>query len=111
MTVDARFLAALAEEIAHGRVMAESLAPLLSAAPSAGAPDTIVRAQALDMLVQHLDALAAMAARVGQGDDPQDAVVAAPLGGLVERMCVALAGERTVTTSHPPPSGDLMLFD
>ncbi|MFN3535879.1 MAG: hypothetical protein ACK4Y4_00345 [Brevundimonas sp.] len=111
MSIDARFLAALSDELTHGRVMAESLAPLLSAAPSANAPDTIVRAQALDMLVQHLDALAAMTARVAQGDLPQDAVIAAPLGGLVERMRSALDGKAAHSSPHPPPSGDLMLFD
>ena len=63
MSVDARFLAALSEELAHGRAMAEALAPLLSAAPSADRHEAVVRAQGLDMLVQHLDALAAMTAR------------------------------------------------
>ena len=111
MSVDARFLAALSEELAHGRAMAEALAPLLSAAPSADRHEAVVRAQGLDMLVQHLDALAAMTARVAEGDSPRAAVVAAPLGGLVERMRAALEGEAVSSPSHPPPAGDLMLFD
>lgn len=111
MSIDARFLAALSDELAHGRAMAEALAPLLSAGPSAGQHDAMVRAQGLDMLVQHLDALAAMTARVAEGDCPRNAVVAAPLGGLVERMRASLNGEAAPAISHPPPSGDLMLFD
>ncbi|MEH6665557.1 MAG: hypothetical protein V7678_11945 [Brevundimonas sp.] len=111
MSVDARFLAALSDELAHSRVLAESLAPLLSTAPSADRHDSLVRAQGLDMLVQHLDALAAMTARVAQGDRPEDAVVAAPLGGLVARMQAALDGDPAPAIAHPPPSGDLMLFD
>ena len=111
MSADARFLAALADELARGRVMAEALAPLLSAAPSADRHDAMVRAQGLDMLVQHLDALAAVTARVAEGDAPRDAVVAAPLGGLVERMRAALDGRIASSTPHPPPSGDLILFD
>ena len=111
MSADLRFLTALADELARGRVMAESLAPLLSAAPSADRHDAMGRAQGLDMLVQHLDALAAVTARVAEGDKPQDALVAAPLGGLVERMRAALDGRIASSTPHPPPSGDLMLFD
>ncbi|MFT4953969.1 MAG: hypothetical protein ACI8U3_000331 [Brevundimonas sp.] len=111
MSADTRFLAALAEELARGRVMAETLAPLLSTARSGDSGDSMIRAQGLDLLVQHLDALAAMTARVAQGDAPGDAVVAAPLGGLVERMCAALDGRIASATPHPPPSGDLMLFD
>ncbi len=111
MSADARFLAALADELARGRAMAEALAPLLSAATSADMPDAVVRAQGLDLLVQHLDALAAMTARVAEGDPPREAVIAAPLGGLVERMGAALSGEAAPSSFHPPPSGDLILFD
>ena len=111
MSADARFLAALSDELAHGRAMAEALAPLLSAATTAGQHDAVVRAQGLDLLVQHLDALAAMAARVAAGDSARDAVIAAPLGGLVERMRAALDGQDVSSPSYPPPSGDLMLFD
>ena len=111
MSADPRFLAALADELARGRAMAESLAPLLSAAPSSDNHDAVVRAQGLDLLVQHLDALSVMTARVAQGDAPRDAVVAAPLGGLVERMGAALDGRIASATPHPPPSGDLILFD
>ena len=52
-----------------------------------------------------------MTARVAEGDAPRDAVVAAPLGGLVERMRAALDGRIASSTPHPPPSGDLILFD
>ena len=52
MSADARFLAALADELARGRVMAEALAPLLSAPPSADRHDAVVRSQGLDLLVQ-----------------------------------------------------------
>ena len=48
MSTDPRFLAALADELARARVMAESLAPLLSAAPSASRREAVVRAQGLD---------------------------------------------------------------
>ena len=111
MKADALFLAALADELARGRVMAESLAPLLSAPPSADRHDAVIGSQGLDLLVQHLDALAAMTARVAEGDAPRDAVVAAPLGGLVERMRAALDGRIASSTPHPPPWGDLILFD
>lgn len=111
MSADDRFLAALAEELARGRAMAESLAPLLSRKPASDDGDAIVRAQGLDLLVQHLDALTAIAARVAEGERPRNAVMAAPLGGLVERMRAALDGEAAPSTPHPPPSGDLMLFD
>ena len=111
MSVDARFLDALAEELARGRAMAESLAPLLSTTPSADTPDAVVRVQGLDLLVQHLDALSVMTARVAEGDPPREAVIAAPLGGLVERMSAVLSGEAAPSSFHPPPSGDLMLFD
>jgi hypothetical protein len=111
MSADARFLAALADELARGRVMAEALAPLLPGASSADRHDAVVRAQGLDLLVQHLDALAAMAARVADGDAPRDAVVAAPLGGLVERMRAAIDGQSVSTTAQPASSGDLLLFD
>lgn len=111
MSADARFLAALADELARGRRMAEALAPLLSAAPMADAADAMVRAQGLDLLVQHLDALSAMAGRVAQGDDPQEAAAVAPLGDLARRMGAALTGEAASASCDTPPSGDLMLFD
>ena len=111
MSIDARFLTALAEELTRSRELAETLAPLLSDSAAPAAKDTLVRAQNLDLLVQQLDALAAMTARVAQGDRPQDAVAAAPLGRLVERMRAVLDGRIASATPHPPPSGDLMLFD
>lgn len=111
MSIDARFLAALADELTRGRELAESLAPLLSHGAEPAARDNLVRAQNLDLLVQHLDALAAMAARVADGDRARDAVVAAPLGGLATRISAAIDGLPAPTIPHPPPSGDLMLFD
>lgn len=109
MSANARFLAALADELARGRQMAEALAPLLSAASLADTPDALVRAQGLDLLVQHLDALSALAGRVAHGDDPQEAAAAAPLGDLARRMGAALAGEAAISSDQP--SGDLILFD
>lgn len=111
MSIDARFMAALSDELTRGRELAETLAPLLSDGAELAEKDNLIRAQNLDLLVQHLDALAAMTARVAQGDRPVDAVAAAPLGRLVERMRAAMDGRIASATPHPPPSGDLMLFD
>jgi len=73
-------------------------------------PQALIQAQALDDLIQRLDALRVLAAGLARGEAIELALDGVPLAALADRLSGAvLASSRAPNAT--PVSGDLMLFD
>ena len=110
MPVDApTLLAALAAEIGDVRAgvdrMSALVSDLVSRLPADDRAEALTDAQALDVLIQRLDAVAGVLHGLSDGQTSADAVSTVLLSDVAER----LRGDAPVRT--PATSGDLMLFD
>lgn len=108
--VPRRALAALAEELTRAGAGVEALSGLVSAyvrdCPPERRAAAITEAQAVDGLVQHLEALAGFARALSEGRSVDAAAGAVTLADLARR----LAADAPQQPANPP-SGDLELFD
>lgn len=106
-------LAALAAEIGDVRSGVERVSGLLTdlvrRLPAEHRAEALTDAQALDVLIQRLDAVAGVLQGLSDGRTSADAVSAV----LLADVAVRLTGEAPARApDHPPASsGDLLLFD
>lgn len=106
-------LAALAAEIGDVRAGVDRMSTLVSdlvrRLPAEDRAEALTDAQALDVLIQRLDAVAGVLHGLSDGQTSADAVSAV----LLTDVAVRLRGEAPApAVAHPPaPSGDLQLFD
>lgn len=106
-------LAALATEIGDVRMGVDRVSGLLSdlvrRLPPEHRAEALTDAQALDVLIQRLDAVAGVLHGLSSGQSSADAVSAVLLADMAER----LNGETPARAPASPAaaSGDLLLFD
>lgn len=102
-------LAALAAEIGDVRAGVDRMSTLVSdlvrRLPAEDRAEALTDAQALDVLIQRLDAVAGVLHGLSDGQTSADAVSAVLLSDVADRLHGA-APDRA-----PAASGDLMLFD
>ena len=94
----------------------DGLADLISAhvrqAPGEARPQALVQAQALDDLIQRLDALRVLAGGLARGEAIEAALDGVPLAALADRLRGAvLLSSASAAVLSEPAGGDLMLFD
>lgn len=107
-------LAALSTECAEMAAAAEGLSTVVfehaRGLPAAERGPVVVQAQAVDLLVQKLAALAALTDALSEGQTVESAIDALPLADLVDRLSSAVL-ERTRARAAEPSDSDLVLFD
>jgi hypothetical protein len=105
-------LAALAAEIGDVRAGVDRMSTLVSdlvrRLPVGDRAEALTDAQALDVLIQRLDAVAGVLHGLSDGQTSADAVSAVLLADVAERLQDAPSRVRPM---HPPTAGDLLLFD
>ncbi len=106
--------AAFSAELATIGEGVDGFADLISAhvrqASAEARPQALIQAQALDDLIQRLDALRVLAGGLARGEAVEVALDGVSLAALADRLSSAvLPASRTACPT--PVSGDLMLFD
>ena len=114
MSADApSLLAALAAEIGDVRSGVDRMSALVSdlvrRLPVEDRAEALTDAQALDVLIQRLDAVAGVLHGLSDGQTSADAVSSVLLADVAGRLG-GQSASRAATLS-PAPSGDLLLFD
>jgi hypothetical protein len=106
-------LSALSAECAEMGGAADGLATVVfehaRGLPAAERGPVVVQAQAIDLLVQKLAAIADLAGALSEGRPVDAAIDALPLADLAARLRAAVLGGPAGPA--PSDSGDLLLFD
>lgn len=107
-------LSALSAECAEMAAAAEGLSTVVfehaRGLPAAERGPVVVQAQAVDLLVQKLAALAGLADALSEGQPVEAAIDALPLADLADRLSSSVL-QRAVARAAEPSDGDLVLFD
>lgn len=106
-------LAALAAEIGDVRAGVDRMSALVSdlvrRLPADDRAEALTDAQALDVLIQRLDAVAGVLHGLSDGQTSTDAVSNVLLSDVARRL--ADAPQRSNSEASPGTTGDLLLFD
>lgn len=106
-------LAALAAEIGDVRAGVDRMSTLVSdlvrRLPAEDRAEALTDAQALDALIQRLDAVAGVLHGLSDGQTSADAVSSVLLADVAVRLKGGMPGH--APARPPAPSGDLQLFD
>lgn len=108
-------LAALAAEIGDVRAGVDRMSTLVSdlvrRLPAEDRAEALTDAQALDVLIQRLDAVAGVLHGLSDGQTSADAVSTVLLADVAVRLKGGTPASSPVAAHPPPASGDVLLFD